>query len=235
MSRRGWAMAGMALVAAVALSGCAGTSGGTPTVIDDLEVDAAWVDNGRMIALVTWGSSTCAPIAEEGVLGQDGVLSVTLLDPPPVGEETERACTADMAPRATLVGLPEGIDPAQDLDVRVTYASAVGDTELDGVPGLAAPTTPTDYEPSAGWVEEGLFAVVTWGSSSCAPVVEDVQASAEKEVTLTFATPPADRICTMDMAPRVALAAVDGLADDDGVELVLQGDTFSGVRIPILG
>lgn len=234
MGRRGFAMLGAALMTAGLLAGCAGAGQGSPTPADELEVEAAWVDGGRMVAVVTWGSSTCVPIAEQGELGSDGVLNVTLLDPTAVGE-TERACSADLAPRASLVGLPEGVDPSKDLDIRVTYASAVGDTELDGVPGLAAPTTATDYEPSAGWVEDGMFAVLTWGSSTCAPVVQDVAVTGDKEVTLTFATPPADRPCTMDMAPRVALAAVDGLADDDGVELVLQGDTFAGVRVPILG
>jgi hypothetical protein len=233
----------MVLLGAAMLSGCAsagagggsdtGSTSGTPTASADLELGAGWVDAGRMIALTTWGSSTCIPMAEEPQLDGD-VLAVTLVDPAPEG--TDVACTLDYVQRATLVGVPEGVDPAADLSIEVTYASAAGETTLPRVPGLVRPTEPTDYAPSAGWVgDDGTFALVTWGSSSCAPQIEDVATTTASEVTVTFATPPADQVCTMDMAPRVALAAAEGVAGVDGAELVLQGDTFDGIRVPILG
>jgi hypothetical protein len=198
-----------------------------------VELGAAWLDGGRMIALTTWGSSSCRPIAESAELTDD-VLAVTLTDASPQG--TEPACTRDNVQRATAVAVPEGVDPAQDLPIEVTYASAAGEVTLAGIEGLAAPTSPTDYAPSAGWVDDaGTFAFVTWGSSSCAPEIEDVQATTATEVTVTFATPPADRVCTMDIAPQVALAVAQGLDRAAGAELVLQGDTFEAVRVPILG
>lgn len=245
MTRRALATWTMVLLGAALLSGCAsaGPGGGsgsgaggatsTPAVPGELELAAGWVDGGRMIAVTTIGSSTCIPMAEEPELDGD-VLSVTLVDPS--AEGTEVACTLDAVERATLVGVPEGVDPAQDLTIAVSYESATGETTLTGSPGLAAPTEPTDYAPSAGWVgDTGTFALVTWGSSSCPSQIEGVQATTESEVTVTFATPPADQICTMDMAPRVALTAADGIARADGVELVLQGDTFDGARVPVLG
>jgi len=237
MRRRGltaMSVTGMLLVAAGLLTACTGAGEPAPTAVGDLEVEAAWVDGGRMIAVTTWGSSTCVPVAEEAVVGDDGALAVTLTDAGPQG--TEQACTTDMVQRATLVGVPEGVDPAAGLEVEVTYANAVGDAALAAVTGLAGPGTETDYAPSAGWVgTDGTFALVTWGSSSCAPELQDLQVPSETEVAITFATPAADRVCTMDMAPRVLLAVAEGLGGATGVDVVLQGDTFAGTRVPILG
>ena len=73
-------------------------------------MDAAWLDDGRIIGLVTTGSSTCVPAADEAMLEDDGTLSVTLVEP-----EADTACTTDLVPRVTLVEVPEGVDPAEDL------------------------------------------------------------------------------------------------------------------------
>ncbi len=67
------------------------------------------------------------------------------------------------------------------------------------------------------------------------PVVEDVVAGAPAEVTVTFATPPADQVCTMDMRPRGTIAFVPDLEADADVFAVLAGAEFDNVRIPILG
>ena len=64
---------GALALASLALAGCATPSGGTPsqepttqeeTVDADPDLGAAWLDNGRIIGLVTLGSSTCIPEAE---------------------------------------------------------------------------------------------------------------------------------------------------------------------------
>ena len=78
-------------------------------------MDAAWLDDGRIIGLVTMGSSGCVPAAEEATLEDDGTLSVTLVEP-----DADTACTADFVPRVTLVEVPEGVDPAEDLAITVT-------------------------------------------------------------------------------------------------------------------
>lgn len=216
---------------ALALAGCAGQgpagSGGTDATSGaEIEVEAGWLDGGRAIALVTQGSSTCVPTASEVALQADGTVAVTLEDP-----AGDAVCTRDLVPRATLVELPAGADPGAELAVVVTYGDARGETDLDAYTGDPV----EEYAPSAGWVDDGQFAVLTWGSSSCAPVVESVEATSSSEVLVTFVTPPADQACTMDMAPRVVLATVEGVEDDAAtLTLIGGGPEFAdGVTIPI--
>jgi hypothetical protein len=243
MSRRSLsALAGsaLALFLAAALTACAtptdpgsaptpsASGGASDDMGGDIELDAAWLDNGRMIGIVTEGSSTCVPTAGEATYA-DGVLEVELIDPP-----ADTACTRDLVPRVTLVGVPEGVDPTQTLEIRVTGETYMGDTDLDGVAGLD-PSGETEYLPSAGWTgDDGQFVILTWGSSSCVPEVEGVTA-AGSEVTVTFVTPPADQVCTMDMAPRGTLVQVDGLDDDSEAFAILTGGEFDNIRIPIIG
>lgn len=224
----------LALLLAGVLTGCAtgsgvglgaGSSGG-----EEIEVDAAWLDDGRLIGLVTYGSSSCVPMADD-VTADGQSISVSLVDP------EGQACTRDLVPRVTLVSVPEGIDPSKDVDLAVTYGvDGVGDADLDGVPGLTGGGE-TDYQPSAGWTgEDDQFVLLTWGSSTCAPVVEDVTASGAAEVTVTFEAPRANQACTMDMAPRGLVVASPDLDEDTDVFAVLTGTPeFVGVRIPILG
>ena len=238
MIRRLASLAGATLLAAGFLAGCAGTAGsGTgspepsetaPAGSDEIEVEAAWLDGGRMIGIVTEGSSTCVPSAGE-VTYDNGVLDVELVEAP-----ADTACTSDLVPRATVVGLPEGIDTTQELEVRVTGDGYHGEADLDPVPGLDQ-SGETDYLPSAGWTDnDGQFVILTWGSSTCVPAIESVEGSGE-EVTVTFATPPEDQACTMDMAPRAVVAQVDGVDDEAEVYAILTGAEFDNVRIPIVG
>lgn len=228
------AAGGAAVLVTAALSGCATPTAGSPTPTDrpaDAEVSAAWLDDGRSIGLVTLGSSTCVPWAESATLEGD-VLVVGLADSDP-----DAACTADFAPRATVLSVPDGVDPGDDLRIRVGGDGISGETTLGGVAGLAGPGGETDYLPSAGWTSTaGQFVLLTWGSSTCVPVISGVAATAAAEVTVTFETPPADQVCTMDMAPRGTVVQVDGLEKPDGAEAVLTGSPeFDDIRIPLLG
>ncbi|WP_127473852.1 hypothetical protein [Microbacterium sulfonylureivorans] len=232
---------GIAALLTGVLTACATGSGGSPSTAPttssddgnddgaaDQEVGAAWLDGGRMIGIVTQGSSTCIPTAEEATV--DGsVLSVTLVDP-----EDDSACTMDLVPRVTLVGVPEGVDPTQDLEIEVTGDGWSGDTDLEGVPGLTGGGE-TDYLPSAGWTDvDGQFVVLSWGSSSCAPVIENTEATSATEITVTFVTPPEDQVCTMDMAPRAVVTSVLEVEDEDAeIFAILTGAEFDNVRIPI--
>ncbi|WP_228484591.1 hypothetical protein [Microbacterium cremeum] len=194
-------------------------------------MSAAWLDNGRAVGIVTLGSSTCVPTAGD-VAYAKGVLEVELVEP-----EDATACTRDLVPRATIVALPEGIDPTQELEIRVSGEGYQGETDLDGVAGLD-PSGETDYLPSAGWAgDDGQFVIMSWGSSSCAPTLESAEVTSPTEVTVTFATPPADQVCTMDMAPRGAVAQVpdDSDLDDAEVFAILTGGEFDNVRVPIIG
>ena len=107
--------------------------------------------------------------------------------------------------------------------------------QLEGVAGLD-PSGETDYQPSAGWATApNQFVILTWGSSTCLPQMEDIAATGPAEVTVSYVTPPTDQVCTRDMVPQGAVAAETGLEADSDVELVLAGGTFLGVRVPIYG
>ncbi len=188
-----------------------------------LSLTGAWLDDGRIIAVVTSGSSTCVPTAESAEINSDGALAVELVEP-----DADTACTRDLVPRATLVTVPNGVDPSQDLEIWVTSeAGYYGDVTLAGASGLAGPGGETDYEPTAGWTQQqGQFVILTWGSSGCVPVVESSEVTGEAEVTVTFQDPPADQVCTADMAPRTNFAFADGLSGVEDVQLVLTGDSF---------
>lgn len=228
MKRRVLASLVLGAVAALSLTGCLSSSDAPAG--QETDVNAAWLDDGRIIALVTTGSSSCVPVAESAEINQDGALAVELSLP-----DADQPCTADLAPRATLVQVPEGVDPSQDLVIWATGEGYYGDVTLPGVSGLAGPGGSTDYEPTAGWTQQqGQFVILTWGSSSCVPVVETSEVTAEAEVTVTFQEPPANQACTMDMAPRTNFGFADGLSGVEDVQLVLTGDSFDST-IPIYG
>ena len=194
-------------------------------------MSAAWLDDGRLIGLVTTGSSSCVPVADGATLEDDGSIAVTLMEP-----DADSPCTADMAPRVTLVEVPEGVDPSDDLKISVNGDGYSGSVELEGAEGMTGGGG-TDYLPTAGWTGvDGQFVLLTWGSSSCAPVISDVTATGPAEVTVAFETPPADQVCTMDMAPRATIAFVEGLEEAGDVSLILTGSPeFDNVSIPIYG
>ncbi|GAA2076491.1 hypothetical protein [Microbacterium hatanonis] len=226
-------------LAACATPSAPGSSSGTPAASPsddasapaDADIDAAWLGGGTMIAVLTRGSSTCVPVASD-VAYADGVLTVELADPP-----ADQACTRDYVLRAFAVVVPEGVDPAEDLEIAVSGTEASGSTELAGVAGLVPSDGLEDGGvPTAGWSSaDGVFALLTWGSSGCPPVVQDALVSAPGEITVTLAESPADRICTSDFAPRVTLGEVPGIESDTAYELVLQGDGLEGTRIPVAG
>jgi hypothetical protein len=226
---------GASLLAAGALSGCASGAASSPGSSSPTDaappspagdVSAAWLDAGRAIAVVTSGSSSCVPAVGGEPQMADGALTVNLV------ESTQEPCTRDMAPRATLVPLPAGTDAGAALTVKVTGA-------LEGEATLAAladvPTPSDDFAPSAGWVSASLVAILTYGSSSCAPTLESVSTDGGN-VAVQFATPPVDQVCTMDFAPRVTLADVGAEAGDGPVSLVLSGGNVQvSDPIPVLG
>lgn len=195
------------------------------------DVDAVWLDGGRLIALVTRGSSSAVPYADS-VEATGQAVSVVLADP-------DGSATRDYVPRVTLVAVPEGVDPAQDVAVTVTGA-ARGSAPLPALVraasgAVSAPGTPTDGAPSAAWTSaEGQFVVLTWGSSRPPLVVADAEVTGDDEVTVTFG-PPSTPMATADFAPRATLAWVPG-AVTRPTTLVLQGRAdVDGARAAIVG
>jgi hypothetical protein len=234
--RRITAFLATAVLASLALAGCASQPGAkmssappSSSAPGDAKVAAGWLDDGRMIGVVTWGSSTCVPVGGEATVSGDAI------DIPFSSAADQTACTADYAPRVTLVATPAGVDPSKDYDIRVTGADVAGAGSLDGVAGLGGPSAPASEGPSAGWTgEDGLFVMVTHGSG-CKPQVEDAVASGPAEVTVTFAKPPAGQVCTQQYGPRGSVAQVSGLQKSEGVTAVLNGDGLDGVHVPIVG
>lgn len=229
---------GAGLIVVGAATGCATGAASTPSSsgsstsspdatspAESSEIGAAWLNGGRSLALVTWGSSSCVPRSTETPTIADGVLTVSLT------ESEGTACTRDMVPRPTLVSLPGGVDPTKDLEIAVSGA-ATGKATLEG---LATPVQAEDFTPNAGWVNDSLVAIMTYGSSSCPPSVETVTAEGDA-IAVGFATPPADLVCTLDIAPQLSLADVTGIGGPDVSSLVLSGGgvTADG-PVPIIG
>ncbi|BDV29558.1 hypothetical protein [Microbacterium terricola] len=221
----------IALVSACA-TGVPGSGSGTGLVApsegvgESAELDAAWLDDGRMIGLVTWGSSTCVPTVD-GVSAEGQIVRVALID-----AEAD-ACTADMAARVTLITTPESLDVGKDVTIAVSGAIESSD-ELEGDAALAGPGGMTDNLPSAGWADD-LIVILSWGSSTCVPVLEKIEATGAAELTATFAEVPDDQVCTMDIGPRALVSDAPELEEDDDAFLVMLGDEFDNVRVPILG
>lgn len=227
----GFIAAALLLGAALTLSGCAAgptepTSPGEaespsePGLGPEYEAEAVWLDNGRMIGVVTWGSSSCVPyVGEPTASGQD--ITVSLSDT--LEGEEERVCTADMAPRVSVIGVPAGVNPSEDAEVQVDFDGQQLALELDGDDVLAGvPGESTDYLASAAWMrDEAGIVLLTWGSSTCPPIVQKIEESSDG-VVATFQTQ--DGPCTMDMAPRVTIL---GMSDaGNGSILTLVGDNL---------
>lgn len=204
-----------------------------------LPMRAAWLDDGRMVAIVTPGRPGRAPLATE--IAVDGEVVHVMLEErhseasAPSGrvDESDRGERAERVDRATLVGVPEGTDPRRDLTMLVTLGGATGEVRLAGDPLRAGvPGQGTEYRPTAGWYDERALVLLTWGSSSCPPIIGSIEAL-RSAGTVTFVTE--DRPCTMDMAPRatiIDLGAFPAVRSDGGFTLTLVGDNLDAA-IPV--
>ena len=77
-----------------------------PGDVTDPQLGAAWLDGGKHIALVTYGSSSCVPVADTVTLEGD-TIKVEFVEPP-----ADQMCTADFAPRADLASREQQITVA---------------------------------------------------------------------------------------------------------------------------
>ncbi len=237
-----WGAGAAALTLTAALAGCAtGTSvdpGSNGQEVPDggneqqILVDAAWLESGRSIGLITEGSSSCVPTTDEVTVTDAGALAVVLADP-----AEDEPCTRDMAPRITLVAVPDGVDPQDDLTIDVSGPGYEGAVTINGVPGLSPDDADeTQLPPTAGWTQQdGQFIILSYGSSTCEPVFEGAETTAESEITVTFADLDETTPCTADLAPRTTLAFADGHRDQPDVDLVLTGGGFDDVTLKIYG
>ena len=106
-----------------------------------------------------------------------------------------------------------------DVELIVTLGEATGSVELagdsafDGTPGDS-----TDYEPSAGWFGDTALVLLTWGSSTCLPIIDSAEAEGD-EGTVTFVSE--SRMCTMDMVPRSTIIDFGDIGRTSGEPFVL--------------
>lgn len=225
-----------ALAMGAVLSACAGSSGApTPDRSDgnvdiapiEAELGAAWLDGGRMIGLVTQGSSMCVPTAEDSSYA-DGVLQVSLVD------DAEGPCTSDFAPRVSLVSIPDVVDASANLVIQVG-GDYVGEVILPGVDGTVA-ESPSEQLPSAGWTTTaGTFVVLLWGSSGCPEYITTAEITGDAAISVSLSGIPADKVCTADIVPNPLLTVVDGLVGVPDVALTLTGPGVEPSTTTILG
>ncbi|MFT4259766.1 hypothetical protein [Microbacterium sp.] len=187
-----------------------GPAGSTDTVSATDAPRVAWLD--RMSVAISTATDGCAPrITDRSV--DDQRIDVTLTAPDD--------CDAAASGRAgTYLTIPAGIDTSEPVTIGVIENG--GEASLvELAPYRDGTLIPADLlpeqVPAAAWIDEGQLAVLTWGSSSCAPrsgaVVGDVLTLDE----------PADAVCTMDCAPRITLVAAPDVAAD--AVLTLDGYT----------
>lgn len=233
------ALAAIALLAA----GCASSPGAVPGAsktptghdsphhdhaqIEAGDVDAAWLDDGRMIGIVTWGSSTptCWPAQAEAT-SEGQTVTVRLTEHP----EASEGCDADLTPHGSLVAAPAGVDVTKDVEIEVRNGSETGSVTLPGLPD--APQSGGEQTPSAGWFGTDGILLLTWGSGSCKPQVGDVEMT-DAGATVTFT--PATGMCTMDFVPRATpILLPEPVTPDADFTLTLVGDNLDGA-LPVIG
>lgn len=236
--RTGLAIAAIAATVTIALSGCtlqepAGAPVPVPTAestaapAPSTDPAAAWLDGGHGIGIVTWGSSSlaCTPTAEN-VTAEGQSITVTLSTPDP-----KAVCTADFSPRATFVAVPEGVDPTKDVTVAFQGDQLQGRLPLAGSSAFGAGGQ-SDGKPSAGWFSDNGIVLLTWGSSTCRPVVGDLTEQ-KAGATVTFTT-DATQACTMDFVPRLTVLGVNTPADPSDYTLTLTGGALDGT-VKVIG
>ncbi|MEV7973918.1 hypothetical protein [Cellulomonas sp. NPDC089187] len=110
---------------------------GLPTGVDpaanDATAGALRTEEDGLIAVITFGSSTCPQVPEPLATGADGTVTVAFPEP------TDGPCTLDYVPATTVVALPDGGDTGGDLTVTIgDFGSVTLPAESTGVEWVAA-------------------------------------------------------------------------------------------------
>lgn len=190
------------------------------------EIQAVWLNADSIV--ITAPGDGCRPTLTDVVVG-DGTLDVTIEK-----LSADATCTEPLLTYGYLLVAPAGIDTSQPLTLNIT--NWMGDAKtitLDGNP--AGGPVPADKmmtpAPAAVWVNDTDIAVLTYGSSSCAPM-SGTFSGAGDSLTLTLAEPDT-MMCTMDYAPRITIVSAPdiakdatftlaGFTDENEAEIVLQ-------------
>ncbi len=199
------------------------------------------------ITIVSYGSSACPYIATAITVVDDAELSIELR------QGAAEACTDDLAPRTHVLAVPEGWGagdgPYSTQIVRRADAFGASDPVLSTVVLWPVPvagetiavetirgvpddiTLPDDAldrgEPLAYWgADRATLRVITWGSSSCPPLVRSAVLGEPTVIDVVLVPGPGE-ICTSDFGPTthvlVTPAGVDPVADVT-LEVLLEND-----------
>lgn len=211
-----------AATAVLLLAGCGGSPGGS----GGKTLEAAWVDEGRAVAVLIEDSEGCGPIVSS-VQAKRQTVTITLDEP----AEQKHGCILDIIEPARVAMLPKGVDPKRDVTLVVQHGANTWHAKLRGNPSLAG--TPGDDSlrtPTAGWVSDDKLVLLTWGSSSCHPVVTSTELTDDGAI-VHFADSPS--ACTTDLVPRTAVIEFDGFegTDAEAFELSLRGGRADGRAI----
>ncbi|WP_263119597.1 hypothetical protein [Cellulomonas sp. RIT-PI-Y] len=139
-----------------------------------------------------------------------------------------------------LAGCAGGVDPGDGTAATATPTASESDTatldltagsSMIGLPAELG-TAPTDSAAGAARIaDDGLIAIVTFGSSTCPQVPDSPATGTDSAVTVTFPT-PTDGPCTLDYVPATTVIALpDGVRADSDLSVTI-GD-FGAVTLPV--
>lgn len=231
------ALASAISLMALSLSACSSDQAepsATPSPSDNtsdaqntFDLEAAWLSGGDSIVLVTRGSSNCLPSVTEVSASGTSQLKVTL---EPAAEDL--ACLRDFVPQFNVIEAPSDLDRSAPITLKVEYLDAIATAELAAVSDYTSGTL--ELTDSAGWASDTSIVLVTYGSSSCVPMLESAARDAEGNVVVNFADLATEQACTADLAPRFTFIEGIESGKTDGVNLILNGDGYAGEKVPVL-
>lgn len=207
-----------------------------------------WLAEDRAtLTIVSYGSSSCPFVATAIEALDDSIVEIALRQAP------AQACTDDLAPRTHVLAVPEGwgqgdgpyiaevsqsldafgpTEPALSTVVLWPVPSAGESIAIETIRGVPDDITLPDEaldrgEPLAYWgTDRATLRVITWGSSSCPPLVRSAVLASPTVIELVLVPGPGE-VCTADFAPTthvlVTPLGVDAAADVT-LDVLLEND-----------
>jgi len=198
-----------------------------------------WLAEDRAtITIISYGSSGCPYIVTAVEVLDEAQLSIELR------HNAGQACSDDLAPRTHVLAVPEGWGAGEGpysaqivrrgdvfgpgdlaLSTAVLWPVAVtvaGETiAIDTIRGVPDDITlpdgaPDRGEPLAYWgVGRATLRVITWGSSSCPPLVRSAVRAEPMSIDVAFLPSPGE-FCTADFSPTTHVLVTPAGIDPTG-------------------
>lgn len=245
MNTRLLALASLAAASALVLSGCSNAAAPqdtpTPTETDTAseapDLGVAWLAGGNAIALETFGSGSRDCYPNIGGFGVNGNEITVRIDPLPA----DQICTMDYRAQLSLIDLEASIselNTKKDVVVKVEYSDAGKTFEAGVLPAITVDAA-QKTAPSAGWIDQNLIALLTYGTGTvdCWPIFAGTTApnAAQGVLDVAFESSTHTGACTADFRPQLHEVYVeDGLVDPALInELVLNGAGFENEKVSV--